>query len=217
MSNTSKNLLLWIDIETTGSSHKDDHLLEVACFITYPGLAKIPNGLAKVPNTEQSWVIKPLDPNWVRRMTDVDDPVVLKMHTDNGLLIDVVKNGIDPAAFMEQFMTYISNHMPEGGKFILAGSGVGHFDRPFLNSWWVRNSNAQVEVFTPNYFHYYNIDVGVLRRTFSDIAGRPDLVPAVGDSSKKTHRAIDDINAHWQEYCHYTGLIKNLPKTAENG
>ena len=65
--------------------------------------------------------------------------------------------------------------------FMLAGSGVGHFDRRFLAAHTPTIERA---------FWYPVLDVGVMRRMLQ-YAGREDLVPPLPESGK-AHRALAD-------------------------
>jgi oligoribonuclease len=113
------------------------------------------------------------------------NPFVREMHMSNGLLDDIEKYG-EPITDVEEYLTLALSHEGEPGDFILAGSGVSHFDRRFIE--------AQMPQLA-KWLRYYNIDVGVLRRTL-ELCGRDDLLLPKQD---KTHRALDDALLHLEE------------------
>lgn len=172
--------LLWIDIETTGLDIKKDFLLEVACFITDPTGNPI-------QGTTRNWVIKPYERLWATTMIDF----VSKMHRESGLIKEVNEMGIREDEFLEEFEEFIVSTGVE--KFTMAGSGVGPFDRI-----WFKTNYPHLE----DYFTYYVMDVGVLGRFFRNVM-QIDLPerPVVN------HRALDDIQEHYEEFLQYKGLL----------
>lgn len=191
--------LLWIDLETTGTDDEADPILEVGLIVTG---AKPPfEELA-----EHSWVINPADGaangSWRGRMDDY----VREMHTKNGLLNEVEDPEI--AVTMARAQAEVTNLLSTVGRkhnFMLAGSGVGHFDRRFI-----RRQMPEVE----KWLQYPNLDIGVLRRAFR-FAGRNDLT-AFGTTlapgaTDKPHRGLDDVRDHLAEWRIYSGIFNAIP------
>lgn len=171
-------LLAWTDLETAGTNELNDPILEIAVVVTGPDLEEIGSCEA---------VIRPLGwaaggvPGWIR-------PEVSKMHTDSGLWEDCASRGV-PAWEAEGNVTSLLAGIAPTGGFVLAGSGVSHFDRRFLKAQMPR---------LERWFKYYCIDVGVLRRTLA-IIGRDDLIPP---APAKPHRAMADVRLHISELRH---------------
>lgn len=187
--------LAWVDLETTGVDETEDPILEVGLIVTsvqapFDELASY-EGVV-FPSTDR-W------PFWPDRMNET----VLNMHTTNGLLVDVSDNGIDMAE-VEQRMVDVLAAVGRPHNFMLAGSGVGHFDRKFLE--------AQMPNFA-GWLQYPNLDIGVIRRAL-DFAGRNDLTH-FGESfdirGQKPHRGLADVRDHLVEWRLYAEMFTDVP------
>jgi len=187
--------LAWIDLETTGVDPIQDPILEIGMVVTE----------SKRPFEELtygSWVIDPSVAGhhlWKDRLGDY----VGKMHTDNGLLADISDPDIATSMVAAQEQTVL---LLEGigrpHNFMLAGSGVGHFDRAFIKQ--------QMPVLE-KWLQYPNLDVGVIRRALS-FAGRSDL-DAFGttfDTDDKPHRGLNDIRDHLAEFRIYSEMFNSI-------
>lgn len=169
-----------LDLETTGSDENADPILEIGFVVVDADLSTI---------TVKTRLIKPsLD---VSVLKEKCAPVVRDMHTVNGLWDDLVSADVAgellPLPDVEDECVGFLQGLGKKHDFVLAGSGVAHFDRRFLK--------AQMPRFE-KWFRYYCIDVGILRRTLRDIVGRPDLLMA---EENKAHRALDDAKQHLRE------------------
>jgi len=188
----------WIDLETTGVDEDLDPILEVGMIITR----------TSAPFEELfagQWVIDPtstLFPGWRERLRE--NEFVQNMHTVNGLLDDVGKS--DVAVSLDVAEKQMINALDFHGRphnYMLAGSGVGHFDRRFIAT--------QMPTFD-TWLQYPNLDVGVLRRAFS-FAGRSDL-DAFGstfEGSDKPHRGLPDVRDHLAEFRAYCEIFQAIP------
>lgn len=185
--------LLWLDLETTGTDETADPILEIGVVLT----------TAEAPFAElarDSVVIGGgLAPDWRDRMV----PVVVEMHTVNGLLEDVAESVIGATDAAQRVIDNVLAPHTRKHAVMLAGSGVGHFDRRFIA--------AQMPALD-GWLQYPCLDVGVLRRAVR-FAGRDDLIPREGDHSLKPHRALDDVLLHLDEWRHYATIIDNIPTT----
>ena len=167
--------LLWIDLETTGTDLAQDRILEIGAIVTDSDL-----------NEEEHYHgivrLTPDEPD-----ATISDPVVRNMHTRNGLLDDCLTSPYakplhEHAAPLVELVTPYLNP-----KITLAGSGVSHFDRRFLDEWFPRLTER---------LNYWSVDVGVVRRFLRDIAG----IEVTGRVPReKRHRALDDIEDHLAE------------------
>lgn len=168
--------LLWIDLETTGTDEKLDPIIEVAVILT-------DMRLYMVDGFERSWAAT-LSGDAMGRLSDND--YVRDMHTANGLLDDCLRIGLDLPLIDRRLCDLLADAGVGRHRLMLAGSGVGHFDRRF-----VRQQLPLLE----SYLQYPVIDIGVVRRFAREICGfePPDF------TTSKTHRAVDDVRLHLAE------------------
>lgn len=174
--------LLWIDIESTGIATDVDEIIEIACILTK---AEDLDEIARFHT-----LVKPTPDGFVRL---VSDPVVLKMHIDNGLLVELTElpdRGEPGLKWLGEAILDWLERLPEMNLaddiIHLAGSGIANFDRPMIRRWLPELDEA---------LHYAPIDVGVLRRTWKMWAGEE----VTGDNDAKIHRALTDVLGHLRE------------------
>lgn len=169
---------LWLDLETTGSDETMHHIIEVGVAVTDPGLNIMDEG---------SWPVQP--PTY-----DHMEDVVVRMHLDNGLLVHSM-GGYPLGAVEDEVLGTIQPHL-RGGRIILAGSGVGHFDRRFIR--------AQMPKLDKR-LSFAPLDVGQVRRflTLAGVVERPAVDP-------KKHRSLDDVHAHLAEARKYLAVFSTL-------
>lgn len=184
--NLTDNHMLWLDLETTGSSAEADDIIEVGAILTTADLEV-------VDDFEE--LVRPSDAALGRMMRNA---VVREMHEANGLLADVLRDDAleaRPAGFVGFEMTeWLKGNGAKEGKVVLAGSGVGHFDRKFIDRQMPKLSK---------YLRYWCIDIGVIRRA-SEMWGGPR--PEVNHNDAKTHRALQDAYCHLEEARAYRAL-----------
>jgi oligoribonuclease len=183
--------LLWLDLETTGVDESADPILEIGAILTSiePPFAELAEA--------QVVTGAGLDPDWRDRM----NATVLEMHTGNGLLAAVAESRSTVADAAQRIIAQLLEPHTRPHRVLLAGSGVGHFDRRFVA--------AQMPALDA-WLQYPCLDVGVIRRGFG-IVGRPDLVPASGQGAAKPHRALEDARLHLTEWRHYALLFEDIP------
>lgn len=172
--------LLWLDLETTGTDERLDAIIEVGCILTTPDLQDLDDWrcAARPPAAA------------LQRLMEVD--VVREMHQANGLL-DLItgRNHVVPelSQLERALMGWLEEWNVEPHRVALAGSGVAHFDRRFIDAQMPSLSKHLV---------YWSIDVGVIRRAHQ--LWLPDVVlPSANINEGKTHRAADDIRCHLEE------------------
>lgn len=171
--------LLWIDLETTGTNEKLDDIIEVGFILTDVTMDhEIAQGSMALQVSEFAW----------QRMKET--PIVWDMHTENGLIEVLEGNNSDlpTARQYEEFLikqVLVANEV-ESHRVMLAGSGVGHFDRKFIKEKFPS---------LDSYLAYPVIDVGVIRRFYRELCG----MEVSGANDGKTHRALDDIRCHLDE------------------
>jgi oligoribonuclease (3'-5' exoribonuclease) len=184
----------WVDLETAGLDERSHPILEVALVVTGVDLIEIA-ALTLVVNPAVSggrWA------SWRDQM----DSVVEKMHLDSGLAREV-DFGVSLRT-ADEALAQTLDRLDLGDFFILAGSEVDRFDRRFIG--------AQLPRLASHLDPKRSFDVASLRRAFRDLAGRADLMPEVADSAQRTHRAMDDIQAHVTEARIYAEYLRLIPE-----
>lgn len=176
-----------IDLETAGTDEKTDPILEVGAILVETATLKY--------LSSYSSIVRPLgSPSFVRSQAD---PVVQKMHDENGLW-EELRVGLHVPTTSQVDME-VSNwlfHQAGGRHVILSGSGVAHFDRRFINAQMPGLSDRLT---------YWSLDVGVMRRMFQLVG--LETTPPTGE---KTHRALDDAIWHLRELRWYAKQLEHL-------
>ena len=168
--------LLWCDLETTGSDEKaGDEIIEIGCVLTTHDLKELGTFTC---------VVRP-SPLALGRM--MQNPVVKAMHEKNGLLDYVLTAAEDqrPHQVTRRLLDWL-DAAGAPAKLVLAGSGVGHFDRRFIERYMPQLAQR---------LRYWVIDIGVIRRAHQMWVG--DVISCAND--RKTHRALDDAKCHLEE------------------
>lgn len=172
--------LVWIDCEMTGLDLERDELVEIAVIVTEADLTELDAGIAVV--------IKPSDTSLAGM-----DPVVVKMHTESGLL-DEIPEGITLEEAQEQVLAYVRGHVPEARKAPLAGSSV-YVDRGFL---------ARHMPELDAHLHYRLVDVSSVK----ELARRWYPRTYFASPEKRgNHRALGDIRESIAELRYYRDAI----------
>lgn len=190
---TNNDYLLWLDLETTGSDEAKDCIIEVGCVLT-----------TEVLDTISAWtcVVRPTAEGYGRLMLN---PTVREMHEKNGLLpmmreLAALEEGEwpRPDQAAKQLLAWLEDNGARQGRTVLAGSGVGHFDRRFLDRYMPQVSR---------FLRYWCIDIGVVRRAHGMWVGSE--VSTANDA--KTHRALDDAYCHLDEARAFRNLWMATP------
>ena len=186
----------WIDLETNGLDPRDNPILEVGMVVTP----------TSIPFNEIATYESAVEPSSDQHPTwrDDMDSFVVKMHTVNGLLLDIESGNGASIRRVEKEMIEVLADFGRPHQFMLAGSGVGHFDARFLQ--------AQMPEFY-KWLQYPCLDVGVIRRAFS-FSGRRDLDKYGSTFSSrggKPHRGLADVQDHLAEFRAYAQIFSNIP------
>lgn len=170
--------MLWLDLETTGTDEREDSIVEVGCILTGPDLVELARYESLAAPTELAW----------ERMADND--VVSEMHRVSGLREELEnRSDLRPVGQVDrELCDWLASLGIRPGRVALAGSGVSHFDRRFV---------ALQMPYLDRYVRYWSLDVGVVRRFWSGVAGLP--LPDASDAGSKPHRALADVELHLQE------------------
>jgi oligoribonuclease (3'-5' exoribonuclease) len=184
--------IAWWDLETTGNQAHSD-ILEVGIVVTDMGLNVLgyEHWLNATPMTKL-------------RILDID-PIVLDMHTKSGLWADLKRvaneampdasNPLAPQRGLPSIGVIDANIAKwlmdlNGGTqhMAFAGSGVGHFDRQYIN----RDLPLSAKLMT-----YWPLDIGVVRRMNALAQIDADLLHQF--TNEKPHRALHDAFLALQE------------------
>ncbi len=159
--------LLWLDLETTGLKPYANDILMVAAARTDE---------AGVVIDSREWVVF-----WGRPTTGLD-PIVVKMHTENGLWARArSEEGRWLAEVRSELAEFIGPNKP-----VLAGNSI-HFDRGFLQAQMPAADAA---------LHYRMLDVSALK-VAAGVWGLPEY------RKVKKHLALDDVKASIAEFLHW--------------
>lgn len=179
-------LYAWLDLETTGSDERRDSILEIGIAIsdaTFHPMATFERVIKCSPHARDAAPIR-----------------VREMHDANGLWTAALASSFEVDEADREAMMWLKSYTDE--QFILAGSGVGHFDSRFLR---------QHMPATARRLTYWPMDVGVIRR-FLPLCGF-DVPPA---EDGKPHRALADALHHMDEVRLYLGMVKTAHVQSED-
>jgi len=178
-----------MDLEMTGLDPERHVVVEIATLVTNDDLEIIAEG-----------------PDLVIQASDQDlsqmDEVVLRMHTESGLLNEIRASTTTIGEAGRQTLEFIRSVVPDSTKVPLCGNSIG-VDRRFL-----AKHLPEIE----NSLHYRSIDVS----TVKELAKR--WCPSVyGKAPKKVgnHRALGDIRESVAELAHYRDNFFKLPEQAD--
>lgn len=162
------DVLVWVDLETTGLDTERDVPLEMGLVLTDQW------GL---PQAKWSSLIIGM-PDWRARLAA--NPFVWNMHIKSGLIADLDDGAPNLLDVQDEAISQLRNWGLVPGQLYMAGTTV-HFDRAFLGE-WMQDFAA--------FFHYRNFDV----RSMLNAAEM--LNPRVAEHAPKKrdlHRPIPDI------------------------
>lgn len=176
-----KDALVWIDCEMTGLDLATDCLIEVAAIVTDAQLTLLDEGI--------DLVITP-QPQALESM----NAFVRRMHTESGLLAELDTAGIPCADAETHILDYITHHVPEAGKALLAGNSIGT-DKMFLDKEMPR---------VMDHLHYRVVDVSSVKELAKRWFPRTFYhAPAKHGG----HRALADIRESIQELRYYREVL----------
>lgn len=174
--------LLWVDLEATGLDFDQDDIIEIGAILTTPELVELDRFHA---------VIRPSDAALARLLVSES---ARSFHEANGLLKDCT-DGDNPSVYRDltgvedALLRFLDSHdVPSSIRATsVCGSGVGHFDIPFLT--------RRMPRLMRRCRYFAAVDVGVLRRSYQMWTGERLSTANEG----KNHRATTDIACHLEE------------------
>lgn len=188
-----------LDLETSGS-FPDWHLLEIGMVMLES------DGLTELSRFQSVVLPTGIGAGTIDTVRDDADEVVREMHDKNSLWDDlreaeVIGGHWEPEVVDEKAARWLRGVTLDSTAHVaLAGSGVSHFDRPFIR----RDLPKLDRLFT-----YWAYDVGVMRRLLA-LAGAESLQPTFDAGAAKTHRALDDALVHADELRHYVTTMRRM-------
>lgn len=188
MNYNASQLLVWIDLETTGLDqdfgmlgcikHK---ILEIGVHITDEKLNIIDEGLNIVIHQD------------IHEILNLSSAYVINMHENNGLFEKVKKSTTNLIEAEKLIISHLKKYGVEKGVSPVCGNNVG-FDKNFIN--------AQMNELN-DFLHYRKIDVSSFKELFK--RREPEVADKV--SKKLSHRALDDIKESIEELKVYSEFI----------
>jgi oligoribonuclease len=172
--------LVWIDCEMTGLDPSIDEIVEIACIVTDGELNELDAGISLVVVGSES------------ALAQMDD-VVVKMHTESGL-IDEIAGGISLTEAEQLVLEYVKKHAPEARKAPLAGSSV-YVDRGFLSRYMPD---------LDGHLHYRLVDVSSIKELVRRWYPR---VYFATPEKRGNHRALGDIRESIAEMRYYRDAV----------
>lgn len=136
----SIELVLGLDLETTGLDEESDFILECVAKVVAPDFS--------IKN-EARWVLTCSEEELDIRLT----PAVRAQHEKSGLLEEVRQSSICIEELDNGLSTFIKHHWGDAGKPLLLGNSI-HFDRRFIRH--------DLPI-TEKLLHYRMIDVSAIR------------------------------------------------------
>ena len=181
MTDVRNDRLVWIDLEMTGLDPARDEIVEIAAIVTDAELNELDAGI--------SLVVRPPD----LAILDGMDDIVVRMHTESGLLVDI-PGGTTLAEAGAAVLAYVQGHVREARRAPLAGSSV-YVDRGFL---------ARHLPELDAYMHYRLIDVSTIKEL-----ARRWYPRSYFNAPAKTggHRALADIRESIAELRYYRDTL----------
>lgn len=166
----TKDVIVWIDVETTGTNPQEDHLLEVAALVTDTQLNLLDDegyhAVIHYPERDAAWI------------REDAAPIVQEMHDKSGLWGRLSAPGSVHRSSAEQgLLEYIKRFAPEPRRARIAGNSV-RLDLNFLDA-------DMPDV--AEHLHYRIIDVS----TVAALAGWWGKGPTFRKELK--HEAMSDI------------------------
>lgn len=170
----NNDLMVWVDLETTGLNPGSDVVLEIAVAVTDEH-GNLINQMSRVIREETAVFHKT-----IQSMNEF----VKEMHTKNGLLEEIwVMKGQSGHSMDEVEAAVLSflNEHAEKGTVRLCGSTI-NFDRAFLETHFPS---------VHDWFDYHNVDVSTIDALFQMLS--PRFYQNKPDFKRGVHRGLSDL------------------------
>lgn len=157
--------LIWIDLEMTGLSVSDDHIIEIATVVTDSELEVIAEGPVIAIHQSEARLNKM-------------DRWNTEHHTHSGLVARVLESAVDATQAEQETLHFLKKYVTENSS-PMCGNSICQ-DRRFL---------CKEMPTLANYFHYRNLDVSTLKILAQRWA--PNVAARLNKQS--SHLALADI------------------------
>jgi oligoribonuclease len=173
--------ILWIDLEMTGLSHRDDLILEIAAIVTDWDFNEVATyqGVVKHPEKKLMDRFATNAPFWDVNVATRD---ALIKQNETGKSLKKIEGDL---------LKFIGQHFNSDEPVLSAGNSV-HVDRRFIMKNWP-NFDAKL--------HYRMLDVSAWKVVFNRKFNKAFAKPG-------THRALDDIRGSIMELKYYLTKLK---------
>ncbi len=171
----NQNNLVWLDMEMTGLSPENDHIIEIAMVITNENLEIVAE--APVLAVHQS-----------NEILNAMDAWNQSTHKKSGLIERVQQSTLNEAAVEAEMLRFLQEYVPARTS-PMCGNSICQ-DRRFMARWMPK---------LEDYFHYRNLDVSTLK----ELAKRWQPTMAKGFVKHNKHQAMADIQESIAELQYY--------------
>ena len=179
---TSRDNLIWIDLEMTGLSPEQDVIIEIATVVTDVQLQVLAEGPVIAIHQDEA------------RLAGMDEWNT-RQHGSSGLTERVRLSTFDHAAAEAQTLAFLAEWVPAGAS-PMCGNSICQ-DRRFM----ARHMPA-----LERYFHYRNLDVSTLKELSK--RWKPEVYAAF--KKRQSHTALADVHESIDELIHYREYFLKL-------
>lgn len=172
--------ILWVDLEMTGLSPRDDVILEVAAIATDWDFKELATYEGVVQH-DIAALSEKLAANAVFWDENAEARDGLLEQNMRGKALDVIEG---------ELLAFIDEHFDEG-PVLLGGNSI-HQDRKFIEQWWPRVNNR---------LHYRMLDVSAWKVVMEGKYKKKFAKP-------ESHRALEDIRGSIEELKYYLKKVK---------
>ncbi len=179
---SSKDNLIWIDLEMTGLDPFEDQIIEIATIVTDKNLSEIAVGPTLAIYQTNATL-------------DAMDEWNTEQHSKSGLTERVKRSNVSMRDAEQATMVFLQQYVP-ANRSPMCGNSICQ-DRRFL---------ARLMPELEHFFHYRNLDVSTLK----ELAHRWSPSIAKGFAKDSKHLALEDIRDSIAELKYYRQHLLNV-------